>query len=427
MIEQQTISKAHPVGSWLTPWRVVGLVLWLVLLVVGIQGLYDRLAFGSRLTDLGSYYPWGLWVSSYIWFVGLSAGAFLLSTLVYVFGMRQLERIGSLALVVALVTLIMALLTIWFDIGHMSRFVEVYYRGNPHSAMAWMVWLYTAYFLLLVSETYFVVRGRLIGARDARGLPGITARLLTGRHEAGLSETEGESHRDQRIVRVLGAIGIPLAIAFHGGVGALFATPVARGVWHSSLYPILFLVGAFFSGGALLTAIVGFFWPNRDDEWRRSMQMLGRITLGLLLLEALLDWADLSVPLWYGIGRDVGALHSMLYGGGWWVFWLLQVGLGLVVPAGLLLWGRKSPLAISLAGAVIAVTFIATRIDLVLPGFKTPELPNLQYSYHSGRLLYYYVPTWSEWELIAFMIAFGIALYVLLTRALPVLGKGEAR
>ncbi len=411
-------SRPRGFGGW-TRWQLAALLVWLVVFVVGLQGVSDRLASGSQQTDLGSYNPWGLWVSSYIWFIGLSAGSFLLSTLVYVFRIRQLERVAPLALFVALVTLFMALLMIWFDIGHMDRFLEVYLRPQFNSAMAWMVWLYTTYFLLLIVETYLVLRPRLVAQAQAPGLSGSLARVLVAGRRTPL--TDGERAGGQRAILILGAVGIPLAVAFHGGVGALFATVDARDVWHSALYPILFLVGALFSGGALFTGLVAFVWPSRDEHWRSTVRLLGWITLGLLLLEALLDWADLSVPLWYRIGTDVSALEYLLTGPFWWVFWIVQVGLGLVVPAALLVWGRRSPQVIGAAGLLAGVVFLGARLNLVLPGFVSPELQGLQLSYHDGRLLYQYVPTWPEWELVAFVIAVGVALFAIGIWLLPIL------
>ena len=100
----------------------VGWWLWGALAVAGTVGVWQRLTQGHLLANYGSYVPWGLWVAAYIYFVGLSAGAFLLSSLVYVFKVKVLEPIGRLSLVVAVITLFMALLSIWFDIGYMERF-----------------------------------------------------------------------------------------------------------------------------------------------------------------------------------------------------------------------------------------------------------------------------------------------------------------
>ncbi|BAW02498.1 polysulphide reductase NrfD [Thermus thermophilus] len=74
--------------------RALGWILYLALAAVGLTGFFLRLATGHHLAAYGSYVPWGLWVAAYIYFIGLSAGAFLLSALVYVFGVRKLEPIA---------------------------------------------------------------------------------------------------------------------------------------------------------------------------------------------------------------------------------------------------------------------------------------------------------------------------------------------
>jgi molybdopterin-containing oxidoreductase family membrane subunit len=417
-------SSQLPISPAFRPVMVVGAVMWLALFAFGLTGLYDRLAFDTLHTALGSYIPWGLWVSSYAWFSGLSSGSFFLSTLVYVFKVKQLEKVAPLALAVALITLIMGLLTIGFDLGHMGRAYRVFLHPNFRSVMAWVVWLYTAYFVLVIFETYFALRASLVRGRSLPGLAGATARLLTGGHSQPL--TEEEVRCDRRNVTTLAAIGIPLAIAFTGGVGAEFATLAARDVWHTALYPILFLVGASLSGVALVTGLTAFFWPHRDDYWRVTVHLLGRITLGLLLLEALLTWAELSVPMWFGVGQEYQELHYMLFGPNGWVFWVVQLGLGTLVPLILLVAAGKSSRATGWAGILVAVTFLATRLNLVLPGLLSPELAGLQYSYHDGRLLYAYLPSWPEWQLLAFVISVGIALYVFAVNILPTLTGRDA-
>src|SRR5579884_3296440 len=51
-------------------------VLWIVLAGAGGAGFAERLAWGHRLASYSSYVPWGMWVAAYIYFTGLSAGAF---------------------------------------------------------------------------------------------------------------------------------------------------------------------------------------------------------------------------------------------------------------------------------------------------------------------------------------------------------------
>jgi protein NrfD len=391
------VSSSFTPQGHLSLWKVLLWALWIAAALFGAIGVIERFIDGHSLTAYSSYIPWGMWVAAYIYFIGLSAGAFLLSSLVYVFGVQRLERIAKLALYVAIVTLIMALLSILFDLGHMERFYEVYIRPQFHSMMAWMVWLYTAYFVLLLAELFFAMRP---------GMKQMTARQRT---------------RNKRILTVLGTIGVPLAIAFHGGVGALFGTVAAREYWHTAIYPIIFLTGALVSGGALMMFLVAFFWPQRDQGWRDLLSLLSKIVIGLILFDFLLEWAEYSIPAWYQIGPEYNLITYTLFGPYWYVFWIIHLLLGVIVPIALLAFGR-SPWLKGLAAGLVALTFFAIRLNLVIPGLITPELQGLQSAYLDpigNRLSYVYTPSLFEWQVTIGVVALGVALFYLGYTFLP--------
>ncbi len=67
-------------------------ILWVLTIVaffVGGIGLMETFSHPGISMNTGSYVSWGLAVSSYIYFIGLSVGAFLLSSLVYVFRIKD--------------------------------------------------------------------------------------------------------------------------------------------------------------------------------------------------------------------------------------------------------------------------------------------------------------------------------------------------
>lgn len=399
-------------------------IVWLAAFAVGAWGVALRLLHGHEFANYGSYVVWGLWVAAYIYFIGLSAGAFLLSALIYVFASKELEKIGKLALLVAVVTLVMALLAIWFDLGHMERFYYVFTRPNFGSMMAWMVWLYTAYFVLLLVELYFALRADLARWSASDGWRRAVANLLLfGRR----SLSERALNFDRAALRVLGSIGVPLAIAFHGGVGALFGTVLARPYWHTPLYPILFLTGALVSGGALMTATVAFFWPKSDPKYTAIVQRLSTIVLLILLFDLILEWAEFSIPMWYGVGPEFELLQKVLFGPFWWVFWILHVLLGTLIPIAIFLTQRSKPLWLGVASGLIAVTFMAVRLNIVVPGLIEPQLRGLEEAYQHKRLLFEYVPSLFEWQVVLFIVALGFGLFYLGRKLLPVISVDETK
>src|SRR3989337_2075972 len=154
-------------------------VVGLVGLLPMIWAIYVRFFVHPDASNLGSVVPWGLHVAQYIYFVGLSAGAFLLSSLVYVFGMKRFEPIGRLAVFTAIVTLLLALLTIGLDIGHIERFWHVFVFVNPTSPMAWMIWMYSIYMVLLIVEFWFLMRSDLVVGAGMPGWRGRVSKVLS--------------------------------------------------------------------------------------------------------------------------------------------------------------------------------------------------------------------------------------------------------
>jgi len=87
----------------------------LALLALGLTAFALRVTQGLASTNLTSAMPWGAWVAFYIYFVGMSAGAFLLSSLIHVFDLEHLEKVGKDATLVAIISMVLALFFILMD------------------------------------------------------------------------------------------------------------------------------------------------------------------------------------------------------------------------------------------------------------------------------------------------------------------------
>jgi molybdopterin-containing oxidoreductase family membrane subunit len=394
---------------------------WIVAVVafgVGLIGLYQRLTVGHAAANYGSYVPWGLWVAAYIYFIGLSAGAFLLSALVYVFQIKLLEPIGKLALFTALVTLVGAMFSIWMDLGHPLRAWKLMLNTNFSSMMGWMAWLYTSYFVLLLVELWFAMRADLALCAGEPGFKGSLCKFLTfGRKDTSQTAVA----KDMKILRVLGMIGVPLAVAFHGGVGALFGVVGARPFWNSGLTPIMFLIGALASGSALLTFVTAIWGPERGSESHRKLVVfLGQITLGLLLFDLLLEWAEYSTQLYASIPAHTESMRLILFGPYWWVFWVVHLLIGAVIPILLLVFARHSVAAVATASALIAVTFLSVRLNIVIPALAVEELDGLAHAFSGPGLNFNYFPSQMEWLFFIWTVALAGLLFLIGYSLLPI-------
>jgi len=384
--------------------------------------LYVRFFVHPDASNLGSVVPWGLHVAQYIYFVGLSAGSFLISSLVYVFGMKRFEPIGRLAVFTAIVTLILALLTIGLDIGHIERFWHVFLFVNPTSPMAWMIWMYTIYMLLLFVEFWFLMRRDLVVASRQPGWRGPLSRILAlGSRDA----SDTSLARDMRVVKIAATIGVPLAIMFHGGVGALFGVLASRAYWHTPLFPVIFIVGALASGGAALVVASALF----QEGWKAHREMivdLGRLVLAFLLLDIGLQISEILIGLY---GANPGYLESIslvVAGPYWFAFWVVQVGFGMGVSLVCLATPlRRDPRAVVVGCAAIAIAFVGVRLNIVLPGMSPEEVRGLTQAVSDPRVTSDYFPSIWEWILSFGIMAFGLVVFGLgeiflpLSRRLP--------
>ncbi len=392
--------------------------LTIIALIIGLISLFDRITTGHTNANYGSYIPWGLWVAGYIYLIGLSAGAFLMSALVYVFNVKSLEKVGKIALLTALSTLVAAMLSIWFDLGHMSRVWRMIIHTNFGSVMGWMAWLYGLYFILLLFEFWYALRLDFVKSSSEPGLKGKLCEFLTfGNKDVSVNAVEN----DKKKLKLLGSIGIPLAVAFHGSVGAIFGAVGARPYWNSGLTPIIFLIGALLSGGALLAFVIYNWGTGKGkDEHNNVMKIIGKIILGLLAFDVLLEYAEITVGLWSSVPSEAASLKLILFGHFWWVFWFVHVGLGILIPALLLIFGLNKPKNIAIAGLLIAVTFLSVRLNIVLPGLAVPELEGLKRAFTGPGLNFNYFPSLMEWGIFVFTISIGALIFLLGNKFLPI-------
>lgn len=362
--------------------------------------------------------PWGLWVALYIFFLGLSAGSFLLSTLVYVFGVKSLEPAGPLALVQALGCLVLGGILIILDLGHPARIFLVMVSMNPASAMAWMGFFYNIYIAVIVAELYLALRPSLVRRELWTDSPSRLNRWLT----LGSRRLDDLSlQQDRKWLKILGIVGIPVAVLVHGGVGSIFAVAKARPNWFSGLFPIIFLISALASGGALLAFLTAALSKRPAEEKRRLVRSLMSITIGILAFDLLLLFSEILVTFYGGVPHEVTGWKLTLFGPYWGVFWFVQILGGSAIPLAIFLHPstRNHTGWLGLSGLLVVVGIIGTRLNIVIPPQINLAFPTLSEAYHHMRFSAGYFPSPTEWFVGLGVVALGIWAFLWALKVLP--------
>lgn len=351
--------------------RALWSILWALAFLAGLYGLYLRFSTGHSAAAYGSAVPWGLWVALYSFMSSMAAGLYLLSSLPVLFGVRSLEPVVRPGLWASLASLVGGLVAIGLDLGHIFRAYEVFTRPNPSSVMAALVWLYTLFAILLVVQLLALRQG------------------------------------NETAVKRIAWVGIFLAVAMAGAGGALYATAGSRVFWHSGFLPILVIAGGLLTGAALLLFLVGLESPKVTA----AMTTLGRVTLGLVVLDLVLEWAEFSVGTYGGDMTAVESARLVLFGPYAWAFWGLHLAVGSIVPLLLLAGAPQKRWAQLTAGLLVVGTYLTVRLNIVIPPLTVPQLAGLPTAYVEPGLSYMYSPSLMEWLVALFAVTLAVLVF----------------
>lgn len=388
-------------------------------LAVGSYGMFHRLANGLNSVAFGSYVPWGLWVAFYLFFVGLSAGAFLVTILTYLLDIKPFKGIGPLSAFMVLVCLFCEMLFILFDLGSMHRvFYQFFLTPSFSSLLTWMFILFNLMGLIYTLKTYFLVRGDIIqAASKQKGLLKSIYRLLSfGRSDYD----ERMRSADERRVHRLAWVSLPVGLLFYAANGAFFAILINRPIWNSALTPLLFIVAALLSGGSLVTFLTYVYVQNSQGLRDTLLRYLGRSIFFLLCLFLVLEAMQFFVGYQTGRTDIVTSLNHITVGPHWWIFWVVHLGIGSLIPLLLLTLRQRSSAAVATASFLIFVTFVAVRYNFIIPDLAVYKLEGLEFVFRHARLSTDYVPNLNEWLVAVWIVSAGLLAFLLGTRYLPI-------
>jgi molybdopterin-containing oxidoreductase family membrane subunit len=345
-------------------------------LLFGLWGVYIRLFEGEQSANYGSYIGWGLWVAMYLFLAGLAAGAYMLAALDYLFNVAQFKGTGKTMLWAALVTLPAGLASIGMDLGHMDRIWKVYLQPSFTSFLAWMVWGYTIFLVLIAVSLYLAF-----------------------------------TQPDKKAMKTVMWIGFVVAILVAGGVGFLLGGNAARLFWHVGLLPVQFPVFAIASGAGLMLLIVGWFMPNLEEKQRGDLLwLLAIITIATSVTKLYFLFADYTQSLYGGATDNLIAVNYVLNGPHAFMFWGVQIVLGLLIPVLVLAQPKlaKNGFVAGLMGVFLLIGYAAARILIVVPGQVAEMMPGQAEAFYGPKLTLDYTPSLMEWSVTSAVIGFAI-------------------
>ncbi|OGP83283.1 MAG: hypothetical protein A2Y95_03925, partial [Deltaproteobacteria bacterium RBG_13_65_10] len=277
---------------------------------------------------------WGLDVVNCVFFLGVGAGGVIISSLVHAFGIRQLKVVGRIAELMSISSAVMAMASLFANLCWPTRMIYIIKYPHPTSPIFWDMTNLSTYLMVSLVYGYLGTRADLVRVIQKKPRYAWLYRLLS----LGYTNLSPEARsRDQRILRVLGAIVLVGEVAEQTISAWLFGLHKARPGWYGGMIAPLFLVLATISALAVLTTSIvvtrRLIRLRIDDDVIRK---LGKFVFFLIPLLGYLLFVELFTVLYSAEPAKLNVYHAMMFGHYAPMFWG-HLTLGLIFPFFLLM------------------------------------------------------------------------------------------
>ena len=308
------------------------------------------------------YIYWSVQIVMYPFMTGLVAGAFVLSSLYHLFGIKPLKEIARFSLVFSFALLMIAPLPLLLHLMHPER--NFYVVMTPHftSAIAAFGVVLFAYGSIVASELWFLYRKHLVeGSLKIKNqlnkslAEKIKYAVYTVLTLGAFDLSESALRKDEKAIKILAGVGVPVACFLHGYAGFIFGSVKANALWMTPLMPVIFIMSAIVSGVALCMLIyiltmeirkaiaarkrTSFVSPTLEEMKGvelYEMKMTTKYLIFFMIFSISLELLDL-VFRGYTAVKSWDILRNIIYGKDFTNIFLLQYTLGNLVPFILLL------------------------------------------------------------------------------------------
>jgi molybdopterin-containing oxidoreductase family membrane subunit len=372
---------------------------------------------------------WGFYITNFVFWIGISHAGTLISAILRVTSAGWRRPVTRCAEAITVFAIAIGGL---FPLIHLGRPWLFYYMlPLPNDRMLWpnfrapLMWdvaaisTYlvgsSAYLLLPLIPDMAILRDRFGG--DPRA--GLKVRFFT-LAAAGWRGTPRQWHALEEGIRVMAVIIIPVAVSVHSIVAWDFAITL-QPMWHSTIFAPYFVVGAIYSGIAMLLLTMYLLRRGLGLEGYLSDTVFNN--LGLLLVTMSLIWGYFTfaehLTVWYGDQPAESAVFDARVSGAFApAFWTMIV-LNVLIPVGVLAFRRgRRPAATALVAVGVIVGMWLERFLIVVGTLSFPRLPYTPAGYS---------PSWVELGvLVGSFGLFGLLYFVFLQLA-PIVSIWEVR
>jgi Ni/Fe-hydrogenase subunit HybB-like protein len=369
---------------------------------------------------------WGFYITNFVFWLGVSMAGTLISAMLRLCNAtwrRPITRAAEMVTVLALA------IGGTFPVIHLGRpWLAFWLFPYPNERFLWpnvrspLVWDFFAINTYLVSSLVFLVIPMIPDFALIRDRSTGLRHKIYGALALNWRGTPRQWSRLEGAMRIMSIVIIPVAVFIHSIVAWDFGmAPVP--MWHSTIFAPYFVLGAIFSGIALLILVMAAlrkFLNLQEYLLPIHFDNLGKLLLVMSLLWFYFNFAE-ALTAWYGNETsEIAVLWSKMEGPFAYLFWTMVI-CNFVIPVPILAIKKlRTVTGTCIASAPILLGMWLERYLIVVPSLSRKNLP---YSWVATP----YHPTWVEMTITAATFCGLILLYMILSKFIPIISIWEMK
>ena len=423
-ISQEILAPVHAK----TPgWWYLALMAALGMLGFGAFAIYITLSEGLGTWGINNSVAWGWDIINFVWWIGIGHAGTAFSIFLLILRQKWRTAINRAAEAMTVVAVLAASL---FPLLHMGRPWLFFYifpypntRGplwvNFNSPLFWDFMAISAYLLISASFWYFGMLPDFATIRDTAKSK--IKKAVYGIMAFGWTGSSREWLRFEGLSFILGGIAAVLVVSVHSIVSTDFAVSVEVG-WHTTIFPPYFVVGAIFSGFAMVLTLVvlmrglykmnDFITDSHIDAVCRVLIFISLIMATAYITEIFVAWYSSSPYEMYMFFKN------RIFGEYAFQFWAMFISNALVPQ---LFWFKKmrrNIWVVFIVSIIINIGMWFERYNIIVTSLSRDYLPSSWVSYS---------PTWVEVGFFIGTIGLFTTGVLLFFRFIPMIAISELK
>ena len=395
----------------------------------GIACIVYTVGVGIGTWGLNTTVGWAWDITNFVWWIGIGHAGTLISAVLLLFRQRWRMAINRSAEAMTIFAVLMAAL---FPLLHMGRPWLAYFTlplpnqfgslwVNFNSPLLWDVFAITTYLTVSIVFWYLGLLPDLAMIRDRAKVMGnrIYERIY-GIMSFGWSGRARDWHRFEEVSLVLAGLATPLVFSVHSIISMDFATALVPG-WHTTIFPPYFVLGALFSGFAMVLTLVIVMRKVMTLENYITIRHIEYMNKVIILTGSMVGIAyitELFISWYSGVQYEQYAFLNRATGPYWWAYAIMMT-CNVVTPQ--LFWFKKirtSFVITFIISIFINIGMWFERFVIIVTSLHRDYLPSSWTMFH---------PTFVDIGLFVGTLGIFFTMFLIFARLFPVIAQSETK